>query len=165
MKGNGRKIYNLSRLIVVIGLVIGIYTVAEGSFFRRFGEDELIIFLIFYALFTTSLVYSVGYFVYNKLPPAESTAEEPKWFRQLFVLSCSPLPVSLAISVGSYIITGILGGFSHVDRMEFLLFGWMGILLLLVVIPVIPVGNAVIIIHHYRRKQRSKQRNELAVHE
>ena len=49
MMSKGRKLFRLSCIITAIGVFISVCSFVDGTFWRGFGENELVILLIFLA--------------------------------------------------------------------------------------------------------------------
>ena len=155
MMSKGRKLFRLSCIITAIGVFISVCSFVDGTFWRGFGENELVILLIFLAVFDTSLLYMTGYFLVHRLPFPEETAEEPLWFRRTFYLAFSPI----ALIIGFGIFNGLTGTFTLFTRGTFwddFMIGAYLALGFLLLVPVIFVANLIIILYLYRRHKRKK---------
>ena len=93
------KIFKAARIITFIGIIVAAYSFIDGTFWRGFGDDELIFLLIFLAVFDLSLLYTTGYFLVHRLPLPEETAEEPLWFRRMFYLAFSPIALIIEFGI------------------------------------------------------------------
>ena len=107
MKNTGLIIFRITRVITVIGILAAAYAIIEGSFFCGFGDDEFIMALIFYAVFLPSLLYTVGYFIYTKLPDADETGTDPPWFKRLCI-GATTYPLIIAAFGVFNAVTGIV---------------------------------------------------------
>ena len=156
MKNTGLIIFKITRTVVAFGVLLIAFAIIDGSFFRGFGDDELIISCIFYALFMPSLLYTLGYIAVKKLPSAVETDSEPLWFKRVFTGSLMyPL---LIIAVGIFnSFTGVLSFFGSRDFIENFIFGAAAALAFLLIVPVIPAANMMIIIYLYRKNIRKKK--------
>ena len=149
------KIFKAARIITFIGIIVAAYSFIDGTFWRGFGDDELIFLLIFLAVFDLSLLYTTGYFLVHRLPLPEETAEEPLWFKRTFYLAFSPI----ALIIGFGIFNGLTGEYVLFTRGSFwddFLIGAVLAAGFLLLVPVIFVANLIIILYLYRRHKRKK---------
>ena len=148
------KFFRIARVVVIVGVIIAAYTFIDGSFWRGFGEEEFVMLVIFCVLFDVSLLYCEGYLLCRNLPGI-TEAEEPLWFRRLFMAAFSPLALTLLFGL----INGITEWITFFSENQFgvnVLLGVIAALVFLLVVPVIPSANLVIILYLYRRHKRKK---------
>ena len=155
MKNTGLIIFRITRVITVIGILAAAYAIIEGSFFCGFGDDEFIMALIFYAVFLPSLLYSVGYFVYTKLPDDDETETEPLWFRRLCT-GATTYPLIIAAFGIFNAVTEAVEFWGNRDKFDYMITGAVVSLAFMLLVPVIPVANIILIIHFYRKNRRKK---------
>ena len=149
------KLFKAACMTVIAGAVIAGYTFIDHSFWRGFGEEEFVILVIFCIIFDTALLYAEGYLLCRKLQPPGETAEEPLWFRRLFMAAFSPPVLILLFGL----INGATEVFTLFSENQFLVNFFIGVivaLILLLLFPVIPAANLVIILYIYRKNKRRK---------
>lgn len=154
MNITGRKLYKVSKTTIIICILVLAYAILDGNFFRGFGDDEFIEALIFYSIFLPSLLYTIGYCIYTKLPDTGETETDPPWFRRMcFGATTYPL-----IIAGISALCAVIGFSGQYDPLEGLLGGFFVTLAVMLIVPVIPVANMILIIHFYRKNRRKKNK-------
>ena len=159
MKNTGPAIFKITRIITVICILVAAYAIIDGSFFRGFGDDEFIMALIFYAVFLPSLLYTVGYFIYTKLPDADETGTDPPWFKRLCI-GATTYPLIIAAFGVFNAVTGIVEFFGKSEPLGNMIFGLAVALAIMLIVPIIPRANTIIIIYFYRKNRRKKYKDQ-----
>jgi hypothetical protein len=156
MTEKAAKLFKWSKRIVAAGVLIAGFAIFDGTFFRGFGEEEFIALGIFYLIFVSALLYTVGYIICMRLPPVGEITEEPKWFIKLYMISKYRTVLIAAFGLFNAI-TDIFSLFSRQFFSQFIT-GALAAFVFMLAIPIIPTANMIIILYLYRKK-KSESRN------